>query len=61
MDSTSVQADEGAGYEAGLGNRMGKRSSCLCTLVPFMDWDDFPNDVRKKLAKSHQAGRHPAP
>eukprot|EP00975_Prorocentrum_lima_P059403 12453175-Prorocentrum_lima.AAC.1 len=26
-----------------------------------MDWDDFSNDVRKKLAKSHLAGRHPAP
>eukprot|EP00975_Prorocentrum_lima_P010502 2230385-Prorocentrum_lima.AAC.1 len=26
-----------------------------------MDWDDFSNDVRRKLAKSHLAGRHPAP
>eukprot|EP00975_Prorocentrum_lima_P048759 10203466-Prorocentrum_lima.AAC.1 len=29
---------------------MGKRS-----------WDDFSTDVRKRLAKSHLAGRHPAP
>eukprot|EP00975_Prorocentrum_lima_P001979 431278-Prorocentrum_lima.AAC.1 len=28
---------------------------------PSMDWDDFSNDVRKKLATSHLAGRHPAP
>eukprot|EP00975_Prorocentrum_lima_P050639 10604947-Prorocentrum_lima.AAC.1 len=26
-----------------------------------MDWDDFSNDVRKKLDNSHLAGRHPAP
>eukprot|EP00975_Prorocentrum_lima_P025171 5284199-Prorocentrum_lima.AAC.1 len=26
-----------------------------------MDGDDFSNDVRNKLAKSHLAGRHPAP
>eukprot|EP00975_Prorocentrum_lima_P045719 9566049-Prorocentrum_lima.AAC.1 len=26
-----------------------------------MEWEDFANDVRKKLAKSHLAGRHPAP
>eukprot|EP00975_Prorocentrum_lima_P043313 9093329-Prorocentrum_lima.AAC.1 len=29
--------------------------------LPFMDWDDFSNAVGKKLAKSHLAGRHPAP
>eukprot|EP00975_Prorocentrum_lima_P065545 12904071-Prorocentrum_lima.AAC.1 len=29
--------------------------------LPFMEWDDFSNDVRKRLAKSHLAGRHPAP
>eukprot|EP00975_Prorocentrum_lima_P013575 2884276-Prorocentrum_lima.AAC.1 len=26
-----------------------------------MEWDDFSNDVRKKLANSHLSGRHPAP
>eukprot|EP00975_Prorocentrum_lima_P005030 1094710-Prorocentrum_lima.AAC.1 len=29
--------------------------------LPFMELDDFSNDVRKKLAKSHVAGRHQAP
>eukprot|EP00975_Prorocentrum_lima_P028752 6040472-Prorocentrum_lima.AAC.1 len=29
--------------------------------LPFMEWDDFANDVRQKLAKSHLAGRHQAP
>eukprot|EP00975_Prorocentrum_lima_P028217 5932821-Prorocentrum_lima.AAC.1 len=29
--------------------------------LPFMEWDDLSNDVRKRLAKSHLAGRHPAP
>eukprot|EP00975_Prorocentrum_lima_P018834 3967067-Prorocentrum_lima.AAC.1 len=29
--------------------------------LPFMEWDDFANDVRKKLAKHHLAGRHQAP
>eukprot|EP00975_Prorocentrum_lima_P001261 271976-Prorocentrum_lima.AAC.1 len=41
MDSTKVQADEGAGYEAGLGNRQSgisgtgwkKKSSWRCNLV----------------------------
>eukprot|EP00975_Prorocentrum_lima_P028350 5958621-Prorocentrum_lima.AAC.1 len=26
-----------------------------------MEWDDFANNVRKKLARSHLAGRHQAP
>eukprot|EP00975_Prorocentrum_lima_P063721 12893244-Prorocentrum_lima.AAC.1 len=26
-----------------------------------MEWDDIANGVRKKLAKSHLAGRHQAP
>eukprot|EP00975_Prorocentrum_lima_P049021 10257900-Prorocentrum_lima.AAC.1 len=26
-----------------------------------MEWDDLSNNVRKKVAKSHLAGRHPAP
>eukprot|EP00975_Prorocentrum_lima_P028391 5967318-Prorocentrum_lima.AAC.1 len=26
-----------------------------------MEWDDFANYVRKKLANSHLAGRHHAP
>eukprot|EP00975_Prorocentrum_lima_P061422 12876208-Prorocentrum_lima.AAC.1 len=26
-----------------------------------MEWEDFANDVRKKLATSHLAGRHQAP
>eukprot|EP00975_Prorocentrum_lima_P070754 12933931-Prorocentrum_lima.AAC.1 len=29
--------------------------------LAFMDWDDFSNDMRKKLATNHLAGRHPAP
>eukprot|EP00975_Prorocentrum_lima_P038425 8076962-Prorocentrum_lima.AAC.1 len=29
--------------------------------LPFKEWDDFANYVRKKLAKSHLAGRHRAP
>eukprot|EP00975_Prorocentrum_lima_P043417 9116925-Prorocentrum_lima.AAC.1 len=29
--------------------------------LPFMDWDDFSNGVRKKLAPSHLSGRHQAP
>eukprot|EP00975_Prorocentrum_lima_P064648 12898832-Prorocentrum_lima.AAC.1 len=29
--------------------------------LPFMEWDDFANNVRKKLAKSRLAGRHQAP
>eukprot|EP00975_Prorocentrum_lima_P063066 12889272-Prorocentrum_lima.AAC.1 len=29
--------------------------------LPFIEWEDFANDVRKKLAKSHLAGRHQAP
>eukprot|EP00975_Prorocentrum_lima_P067553 12915561-Prorocentrum_lima.AAC.1 len=26
-----------------------------------MEWADFSNDVRKRLAKGHLAGRRPAP
>eukprot|EP00975_Prorocentrum_lima_P006401 1378711-Prorocentrum_lima.AAC.1 len=69
MDRTSVPIDQRLGHEAGMGKHKvalvgqdGKEITLSLHLgLPFMEWDDFANDVREKLAKSHLAGRHQAP
>eukprot|EP00975_Prorocentrum_lima_P069269 12925310-Prorocentrum_lima.AAC.1 len=61
MDRTSVQADQGAGYEVFFWGGTDKvelvdqdRKEIILPLhsgLPFMERDDFSNDVRQKLAK----------